>query len=233
LASIIPVRIYTFTQPCQQNGRSRSHAAVAGVKSFLTDSDGTIMTRAGGSVASLIVASVLGLGVVVDAQAPPRPAVRFVPPAPIPVGRLVSTPEVDVPGSFTGLPGTRTVEIVGVVQNHTGAVVPNAGTIVIRDLFTGAAVGTTPVNGAGQFVIRSLPPGTYAVELVDASGKVVATSPAFTANPGDVIQLAQTVPVVSDTRDRILQSATRWVLTTAASSGVIALSPGAPMTPGS
>ena len=191
------------------------------------------MTRERVRLAVVVMASAVVVSVS-HAQAPRRVAARHVRPNPIEVGRLISAPILDAPGSFTALrTDSTTAEILGVVQTPSGAPAPHAGIIVIRALSTGTAAGTTEVNGLAQFAIRSLRPGLYTAELVDRSGKVLVTSPAFTAAAGDLIQIAQTLPPSQDRLRETIQSATYRALTLAASSGVIALSPGAPTTPDS
>ena len=191
------------------------------------------MIRIRHSVTSLVVLTVAGAHALVDAQVPAETAARHVRSAPIRVARLVSEPIVDAIGSFTApRSASRGVDIVGIVQNHLGVLVPNAGTVVVRELQSGAVVGTTPVNTLAQFSLRALPPGLFAAELVTETGAVIASTPAFPAAAGEVIQIAQTIPMRPSTGFvRVASSATSIALSTAASLGVLAIAPGAPTTP--
>ena len=181
-------------------------------------------------VASVVLLAIVGAHALADAQAP---AVRHVRAAPIQVGRLVNEPVLNEPGSFTALRTTsRGADIVGIVQNHLGILVPNAGTVVVRELLGGTVFGTTKVNELAQFTLRAVPPGMYSAELVSQSGAVIASTPAFSAAVGEVIQISQTIP--SQPRQgfaRAVSSATAIALSTAASAGVLAIAPGAPTTP--
>src|SRR5690349_11791637 len=52
--------------------------------------------------------------------------------------------------------------------------------VQLRDLKTGQLVNSTTSNATGEFSFENLKPGDYIVELADASGHVLGTSPAFT-----------------------------------------------------
>jgi hypothetical protein len=188
-------------------------------------------------VTTLVTAGVtMGLtaGVVVSAQAPATVGARHVRSAPIQVARRVGEPVMTAVGSFIPLrPSTRLASIIGFVQTHMGVPVPNAGEVIIRDVRTGRSVGTAHVNHLARFDVRSVPPGLYTAELIAPSGSVLTSTAAFTANAGEVIQLAQTIPVArAQGFSRIVSTATSAALTTAASSGVLAVGRGANITPG-
>ena len=192
------------------------------------------MIRVRHVVAMVAGLTFIGVTTFVGAQAPVASA-RHVRISPLKVGRLVSEPTVDAPGSFTALrESVRGVEIFGIVQTHTGVLVPNAGTVVIRELFSGTVAATTEVNDLAQFSLRAVPPGTYAAELTNRSGIVIASTPAFSARLGEVIQIAQTIPAAqSQAFIRMARSVTAAALSAAAVSGVLTQRPGAPLTPGS
>jgi hypothetical protein len=123
------------------------------------------------------------------------------------------------------------VDVFGIVQSHAGVPVPNAGLVVVRELTTGAIAGATQVNELAQFSLRGLPPGLYVAELVQA-GAVVASTPAFSAAPGQVIQVSHTIPAPpASALLRATRSATAVAISAAASSGVLAISPGLPVSP--
>lgn len=185
--------------------------------------------------ATSVAAGIVVTGALLSAQVPAPAAARHVRSAPIQVGRLVSAPLMDAVGSFSPLRGTSSgVSIFGIVQNHMGVLVPNAGLVIIRELLTGKVVGTTQVNDLAQFSMRALPPGLYTAELVGRSGAVIASTPAFSAAVGEVIQLSQTIPAIPiQGFARAASSATSAVLSSAASSGVLAVTPGVAITPGS
>jgi hypothetical protein len=191
-----------------------------------------IMTRRQYRVATLVGVLIAGVYALAGAQGQESVAARHVRSAPIRVGRLVSAPILDAVGSFTPLPDS--VNIIGLVQNEMGVLVPNAGTVVIRELQNGTVAGRAVVNHLARFGVGGLPTGLYSAELISPSGAVLATTPAFSASRGEIVQIAHTVPV-SRRRGFAagLASATSAALTVAASSGVLAIIPGAPVTPGS
>lgn len=190
------------------------------------------MTRIRFGVAAIVAAGGVAVAALVSAQVP-AVAARHVRSVPIQVGRLVGAPVMNATGSFSPLRGSSGVSVFGIVQNHTGALVPNAGVVAIRELLTGKVVGTVQVNDLAQFSMHSLPPGLYTAELTGSSGMVIASTPAFSAAMGQVIQLSQTIPMLPiGGFARVTASATNSVLTAAASSGVTAITAGVPVSPG-
>lgn len=177
------------------------------------------------------VGAVLAAQTLVVAQMPGTS--RHVRIAPIEVGRRVlGTPIINEPGSFSAMPASRGANIFGIVQSHVGTLVPFAGVVLVRDLYGGAVVARSAVNGAAQFSARGLPAGVYTAELIGEGGNVIAGTPAFTALMGQQIQLAQTIPAnVVPGLGRAVSSATTAALSSAAGSGVMALAPGAPVSP--
>jgi hypothetical protein len=176
--------------------------------------------------------AVIGLHASLLAQVPAATMARHVRAVPIRVARVVGAPTVDAVGSFTAPRASRGADIVGIVQDHLGVLVPNAGTVIVRELLGGTVVGRTEVNGLAQFSVTGVPPGLYSAELVTETGAVIANTPAFRTAIGEVIQISQTIPATPATAfSRLASGATSLALTTAASSGVLAIAPGAPTTP--
>ena len=136
-------------------------------------------------------------------------------------------------GAFRKLrSNSRAITVYGIVRNHLGSLVPKAGLVVIRRLDDGRAIATTPVDEHAQFAWRGIDPGMYAAELVDDSGSVIATSAAFTANYGEVIQLAPVIPVSPVSGfSAWLSSATDAAINSANGAGVLAVSSGLPVSP--
>src|SRR5947208_1321823 len=56
--------------------------------------------------------------------------------------------------------------VAGTARGANARPIPNA-TIQIRNVETGALVGTTTTGDAGEFAFAGLPSGTYVVEVVD------------------------------------------------------------------
>lgn len=182
-----------------------------------------------------VVTMILGASALAAAQVRmPAPAQR-VRSAPLQPARLTGSPTLEGPGAFVPMRGGASGGMVyGVVQNHLGVLVPDAGLVLLRNLVTGEVVAEARVNGLAQFSFRGLPNGLYTAELVGASGAVIASTPAFTAATGEVIQLSQTIPSLPiHAFGRLTSSATSSALTSAASSGVLAVAAGVPVSPGS
>jgi hypothetical protein len=59
--------------------------------------------------------------------------------------------------------------------------------VQVRNANTGDLAGSTTSNQAGQFSFGSLQPGSYVVELVDATGKVVGLSSSLTVTAGATV----------------------------------------------
>jgi hypothetical protein len=75
--------------------------------------------------------------------------------------------------------------IRGTSVNGSGQPVANA-TVQLRNLSTGQLVGSTTSNVSGQFSFAGLNPGTYAVEVVNATGQIIGTSASISVAAGSV-----------------------------------------------
>jgi hypothetical protein len=184
-------------------------------------------------VVTAAATAIVGMTAATNAQTPAASnAIRHVRAVPVKVGRVITPPVLDRVGSFSPIPdGSTGVNVFGIVQSQAGRLVPNAGVIVMRELTSGTVTATTTVNDLAQFSLRGLPPGLYIAELIQA-GRVVASTPAFSAVRGDVVQISQTIPVAPATGlVRAARSAASAVISAAASSGVLAISPGLPVSP--
>jgi hypothetical protein len=147
--------------------------------------------------------------------------------------RVVARPIEDTVGAFTPLRYTSTrPTIIGSVQNDLGDLVPNAGDVVIRSLINGSVVAHNQANQFAQFLIRGFDPGLYTAQLIDETGKTLATSGAFTAGSGEVIPV---VLVIRHSRfadaAAIFGNSTTRVIESAASGGVLAVKAGEPVSP--
>ena len=179
----------------------------------------------------IVVVALLAFVPVVSAQGPqqPRPIVG----APIRYEPVRLQPTTRGDGAFMGLRrDSRSVTIHGIVMNHVGNLVPNAGAVVIRRLTDGVAVGQTQVNDMAQFTVSGFEPGVYAAELVDGGGSIIATSGVFNAGVGEIIQLAPVIPATPlSGLAGVMASATDGALKAASSAGITAVSAGVPASP--
>jgi hypothetical protein len=186
------------------------------------------MSRQAVSIAMLSV--IFATGVVTAQGRLAGQPVRLQPATPVPQ-RL--EPIREGRGAFEPFRSRRnSISVYGIVQNHLGELVPRAGTVMVRNLADGAVVREAEVDALAQFSVKGLDPGVYAAELVGPAGSVLATSGAFSAGVGEVIQLAQVIPVapVSGLL-AALGDATSALVSSAASAGVLAVDPGQPVSP--
>jgi hypothetical protein len=144
---------------------------------------------------------------------------------------IVAPPRAD------GLPPARTPARVGASAGSGGATsvigsawrvdnTPIAGARVqLRNLVTGKVEGMAVADQAGQFAFSRIEGGTYAVELLDANGKIVTVGHAFVIAPGETVatfvRLGTKVPWFSG----FFSNAASAVASTAASQGITAIAP--------
>ena len=181
---------------------------------------------------AVAVVSVLAVPVAV-AQQPLQEQIlgRRIPVPPI-AERIDVRPIEDQVGSFSGLKSPHATRIYGVVINELGVVLPAAGTVIIRSLADGRAVAQTKVDALGQFSIREIDSGMYIAELVNASGSILTSSPAFTVGVGQVVQLT---PVVSQHTfgglAQFLSSGTTSAVNSAITASILTVAPLPPVSP--
>jgi hypothetical protein len=73
--------------------------------------------------------------------------------------------------------------LTGVARgNHLQSV--NGATVQVRNLNTGAVVGTTVTTDGGAFTFPALPSGNYIVEVISAAGKVLGTGAPVSVTAG-------------------------------------------------
>ncbi len=126
----------------------------------------------------------------------------------------------------TGAIGARATSILGSAWNADNSPIPNAR-LRLRNALTGRIEATAEANDAGRFAFTGVESGTYVIELVSESGKVVALGQTFTVAPGETIatfvRLATRVPWFNGFFSNVAAAAS----STAASAGVTAIAPGA------
>ena len=71
--------------------------------------------------------------------------------------------------------GQDAASIAGTVKTSAGRPMADA-TVRLRNVLTNQIVRTTMSNGAGEFGFVGLNPGTYVVEVLNASGQIIGTS---------------------------------------------------------
>jgi hypothetical protein len=112
--------------------------------------------------------------------------------------------------------------VVGYARDSAAHVLPGAAT-QLRDLGRGLIVGHARTNPGGQFAFPGLPPGTYIVELLSPTGRVVALSDALSVGAGELVQtiVQMTAPTRSFTS--WVGGATATAVNSAVDAGVLAI----------
>ena len=119
--------------------------------------------------------------------------------------------------------GTRTA-IVGSAWNVDNSPIKFAN-LRLRDVVEGRIEALTKANDVGEFTFEDVPAGSYAVELVNESGKVETIGHVFTIAPGETVatfvRLNARVPWIT----AFFKNTAGAVAATAASTGITALAP--------
>ncbi|MGE5359632.1 MAG: carboxypeptidase-like regulatory domain-containing protein [Bacteroidales bacterium] len=74
----------------------------------------------------------------------------------------------------------------GVAKDNAGRPTGDS-TVRLRSVTTGQVAGTTKSGPGGLFSFTDVPAGNYVVEVVDATGKVIATSASVTVAAGAAV----------------------------------------------
>jgi hypothetical protein len=121
----------------------------------------------------------------------------------------------------------RLTSILGAAWNADNSPIAEAK-LRLRNAITGRIEATTIADTAGQFTFSNIEGGTYLVELVNDSGKLLTVGHAFMVAPGETIvtfvRLGARVPWFAGFFENAAAAAT----SSAASLGVTALAPVAP-----
>ena len=79
-----------------------------------------------------------------------------------------------------------TASVSGTAKAANGQAMPNT-TVQLRDVNTGQLAGTTTSSANGAFTFTSLAGGTYAIEVLSATGQIIGTSGAVTVATGAAV----------------------------------------------
>jgi hypothetical protein len=109
--------------------------------------------------------------------------------------------------------------ITGTAQNQSGQALGNY-TVRVRNLDTGNLAGSTTSSVAGNFSFAGLAPGNYAIEIVNAAGNIVGTSPAITLAAGATVSISVTAAAAVAAASAAGISTALLVTTLAAAGGV-------------
>lgn len=135
---------------------------------------------------------------------------------------LAATPTVkrsDVPPS--GL-AVKTATVLGNAWKADNTPLPQAR-VRLRDVTTGRVLATAVANDAGQFTFANIEDGTFAVELVNEHGKVLAISEVFSLAPGETIATFVRLASRGSLLSGFFSNAATTAVTAASSLGLTAL----------
>jgi hypothetical protein len=141
------------------------------------------------------------------------------------------------PPRANGMPPARTPSRVGAATGSGGATsvlgaawtvdntpIPGAQ-VQLRNLVSGKVEAKAVADLAGQFTFSHLEGGTYAVELIGDTGKILTVGHAFVIAPGETVatfvRLGTKVPWFNG----FFSNAASAVASTAASQGITAIAP--------
>jgi hypothetical protein len=136
------------------------------------------------------------------------PAVTAKPPLPISDGPVAA----------------RTTSIMGVAWKSDNTPIPGAK-VRLRNVLTGRIVATAVTNDLGQFAFNDIESGSYIVELVSDSGKILAIGHTFTVAPGETVATFVRLGAKAPWFSGFFGNSASAVASVAASAGVTAVAP--------
>ncbi|HEY7059418.1 MAG TPA: carboxypeptidase-like regulatory domain-containing protein [Vicinamibacterales bacterium] len=124
----------------------------------------------------------------------------------------------------TTVTATHSTSVVGSAWNADNSGIPGAR-LRMRDVSTNKIVAAAVADQLGQFRFDNVAPGSYLIELVEESGKLVAVGQVFTIATGETVatfvRLGTRVPWFAG----FFSNAAASAIAAAASEGVTALAP--------
>ena len=124
----------------------------------------------------------------------------------------------------SGAPAPGGASVQGNAWTANNTPIPHAR-LRLRDVTRGKIAAVTQANEAGQFTFGSLEPGSYAVELVSASGSVLAIGHLFSVASGETVATFVRLAAPSSWFSGFFANAAAAVASSAASQGITALAP--------
>jgi hypothetical protein len=136
-------------------------------------------------------------------------------------GAVKVNPGTPIAGAAIVARGT---SILGAAWKPDNTPIPDAR-LRLRNVLTGRIEATAVANDAGQFAFTGIEGGSYVIELVTESGKLLSVGQAFTVGPGETvatfIRLGTRVPWFNS----FFGNASSAIAAAAASTGVTAVAP--------
>lgn len=130
----------------------------------------------------------------------------------------------DPKGTAAPARAARSTSIIGSAWQADNTPIPYAR-VRLRSTLTGRLAGHAVANESGQFSFHNVDTGSYLIELVSETGKVLAVGHAFTIGPGETlatfVRLGTRVPWFTG----FFSNAAAAVASSAAAAGVMAVAP--------
>jgi Carboxypeptidase regulatory-like domain len=101
-------------------------------------------------------------------------------------GALIASGSTRLVGAAAAGQTAASGSLSGTASSSSGQVMANT-ILHLRNLETGELAGATTSSAAGQFSFVGLNPGTYAVEVLNASGRIVGTSGSVAIGDGAAV----------------------------------------------
>jgi hypothetical protein len=135
---------------------------------------------------------------------------------------LIAGSVLRVAGAPAAAPAVASIHGHAWTANSTA--IPHAK-LRLRDISTGKIVAVTQANEAGRFVFGNVAPGRYAVEMVNASGSVLAIGHLFSVASGEAVATFVRLAAPGSWFSGFFGNAAAAVASSAASQGITALVP--------
>ena len=114
--------------------------------------------------------------------------------------------------------------IAGSAWNADNSPIPGAR-LRLRNVVTGQIAGAAVADEAGQFTFADVAPGSYVVELVSESGKILTVGHPLTVGPGETVATFVRLGNKSPWFAGFFGSAALAVASAAAATGLTAMAP--------
>jgi hypothetical protein len=126
--------------------------------------------------------------------------------------------------SVAAVPARAAASIRGNAWTAHNTAIPHAK-LRLRDVANGRIVAVTQANEEGLFAFGNVEPGSYAVELVNGSGSVLAIGHLFSVASGETVATFVRLGAPSSWFSGFFTNAAAAVASSAASQGITALAP--------
>ena len=120
--------------------------------------------------------------------------------------------------------GPHATTILGSAWNADNSPIKGAN-LRLRNVVTGKVAAVTKANDAGQFTFENVEGGSYAVELVNESGRVQTVGHVFTIEPGETVATFVRLEPKIPWATAVFSNTAGSVATTAATVGIAAIRP--------